>query len=195
MSKKDLTRYSGDVMPALAGYYISANEKTFSTRPIVHISQWGIFRVLEDDLRDLHVPIRDYAYTTIAMLKKWALSHKMRYVPIKSFSSDWALAKFLKVWQSQTVEIHPDDADADLLYSELLVARAFIRENLQHYTRLSKVVEACMSLVSKEWYELYDSKDKRRSKFVNKAIEMLCDDYNLNIIATSYNDILHELMK
>lgn len=190
MTEKVLTQQSGKLMPALARYYISATKKTYGVLPIIKFNKWPIFQVFEDDLRELHVPLSDYAYSTTEMLKKWVYDHKLSHLPIRVFTGDWALNKFLKVWKSESVEIVTTSNDDELLHSELMVAKLYLAESTRGYVRLSTVVDSCRPLLSLAWCEMYDSKDKRRNKFIIKAIDIICEEADITIPITTYIDLI-----
>ena len=184
-----------DVQPTLVRYYIDATNKTYTMHLYVHKRNWSRFMVFEDDLRDLHVPSRDYAYTTSKLLQRWCAAHKFGFVPMNVFLGDWALSKFMKVWQSDTVNIETAPSQDDILHSELMVARMYIHESTAHYVRMMDVVNNCRKLLSPAWYELYITKDAARNKFINRVLEMLCEEYNIpsNAYITTYSDIIEKL--
>jgi len=196
MLQKDLKQSSLDnTMPALASAYINASLHVYGIKVTVVKSKWSRFAVFEDDLRELHIPIRDYAFTVSTILKAWCVSHKFGCVPVNVFTGDWALVRFLKVWQSKTVTIDRPSNYDELLYSELLVARMYIATLLIRYVRLSFVVEDIKAMLTSDWYHMYVSKDKRRSKFISMAIPILCEEFGVifHDDITTYNDIVRKL--
>ena len=136
------------------------------------------------------MPPREYAYTTVSILQKWALDKKLKFVPVPTFLSDFALLRFLNVWNSQTVTIDkPDDMEA-LLYSELLVARKYIVDNCHGVVRLGQVVDQLRPMLNPGWLDLYNQ--HKRAKLMVQSLEILCDEYGLKN-ANSYTDIVGAL--
>lgn len=189
-SKRDLPLVSYNSQ--LVVHYKNANHQVFVKTPYVPKKQYGKFLVLEDDLRELGIPPRDYAYTVVIMLKKWVMDHGMDTLPIKVFCGEWAMKKFLKVYESESVVIVDDDKDR-LLYTELLIARAYIYANGKNgnVVRLGDIVEERKELLSPDWLELYYSGELRTCE--SEAIDMLCVEYNVRH-ANNYRDIVDALL-
>lgn len=189
MQQKDSTQLS--IRPALVNCYVDAINKVFGTPIRVAKKNWFKFAVFEDDLREKGITAKEYSFTTIKMLEKWARDHHMSYLPIRIFLGDWALSKFMKLWNSVSVEMMPDEQinEESLLHSELLVARLYIEESRTKFVRLSTIVEDCKPMLSKLWYDLYISDNIRRIKLINKAIEILCEEYHITMAVNTYYDI------
>lgn len=192
MLQKDLKQSSLDnSMPALAHMYKSAMRQIYGVDVYVMRRDYPRFAVFEDDLREEAIPIKEYAYTVGTILRKWCKFHKFKYIPVKVFTGDWALSRFMKVWQSETVTVGKPTNDDALLYSELLVGRMYVVTLLTRYVRLSSVVEDIKIMLSPEWYHMYTSKDKRRIKFVREAIVVLCEELGIsNDGIETYNDVV-----
>lgn len=177
--------------PALAYHYTAAVEKLTGESIFIHPKLYPKFAVLEDDLRELGIPPRDYAYGVIKMLTPWAKMYGMRTVPAATFCSDWALNKFVKVFNTHTVQMLPQEVvDHDeLLQSELTVARMYIERNLASGTvvRLMDVVDDIKPVLSSKWLDVYEAGDKRP---VTEALDILMDEYRVRGVVANYSDIV-----
>jgi hypothetical protein len=148
---------------------------------------------MEDDLRNLGIAPRDYAYTVIGALKKWATSKGLNGVPMKVFCSDFALNKARKILESKTVRTNPEVHDnGTLLHTELMVARAYIARNTSNgdVTRLITIVEELEPLLDQVWVDAY-YKGKKRP--VYEALDVLMDEYGIRKSVTNYADIVSVL--
>lgn len=196
MLQKDLRQLSFENQPSLATYYIAATRKIFSSSVTVSKKSWPKFRVMEDDLRERHIPVRDYAYTVLSLLATWANKRGFKYVPFNVFLGQWAFDRFIKIWQSENIDLpdKPQDMD-EITYSELLVARTYIAYNIDKnaYVRMSKIVAMCRQFVCDEWYELYSSKSRARDKFMYKVIDILCEEYGISDSLSSYTELLRNI--
>jgi hypothetical protein len=173
--------------PQLVSFYISATKKVFGHGIRVSERNYSMFRVLEDDLRDIGADSREYAYTVMTMLKTWAKEHNMNFVPVKVFCGEFAYKKFLKVWKSETVVIEDSD-DFKLLYAERMVAEAFITDNMAGANRtFEQEVEDLRPMLSKEWLEMFDSGKYR--KYTGEIIDELCRKYKV-VYARDYSTLL-----
>jgi hypothetical protein len=191
MLMRDLTQASFDAKPPLVTHYMNAHRRTLGVNVFINTKQWPRFRVFEDDLRELHIPCRDYAYTVVAMLHDWLKEKHYTSVPVNVFTGDWALKKFLKVWKSESVQT-ASTVD-DILDSEVFIGRMYVATNLQEYARLSQVVARYRSNVSYAWYIMYKNDASLRSKFVSKAIKLLCEEYGITVDVDNYLDIVRIL--
>jgi len=172
---------------------MDAHAKIFGKRPYVHSSWYGRFRVFEDELRERGYSAREYAYTVVKILKKWAAGKGFATIPINAFTGDWALKKFIKVAGSVYVDISNTDMDDELYWSEKTVAVNYIQENAYDgaVTKLSAIVEGLRPLLSTHWLRRYDGGD-RNLVVVDKVLDELCEEHNIQY-ARSYSDIVGKI--
>jgi hypothetical protein len=175
--------------PALACYYESAHKHILSKKCYVREKEFSTFEVFMDDLRDLDIGCRDYAYTVVTLLEKWLKDKKFYRIPIGVSCGDWALGKFQKVDKSSYVRITEPDEDlkVEILQSELLVARTYVASNLVDVCRMKEVVKDLKPLLSKVWLE--SSKEERP---LDEVTEILCKEYGIKLVA-DYNAIIRRL--
>lgn len=193
-SKKDLRRILSKAVsgskPDLACYYLDAIEEVFGTKCYVSKNDYATFLVLEDDLRDLGIKRHDYAYTVVRMLRRWALFHKMKFVPIRTFCGDWALRRYNKIFNSATVTIM-DHKAGELLNCELLVARMWLQHKVNHEPdKFDDVIYQLKPFLTDEWLEMYGN--GQRAGLVEEAVEILRKEYRLHG-ACNYDDIAKAL--
>ncbi len=172
----------------LAEHYRNANGSVFGTFPFVRKEHYPKFLVMEDDLREDGISCKDYAYTVINIFRKWTIDKGMNYVPINVFLGKVAYNKFLKVYQSESVIIPTNDDKDKMLYSELLVARAYIHLNTENgnVVRLKDVVSDMKGLLYEDWLSAYDCGKGRPT---SEALDILSLEYRVRN-ATNYVDIV-----
>lgn len=175
--------------PSLAVFYESSQQDVMGVDTYVHKKYYPKFSVFEDDLRDLSVSYRDYAYVVTKMLRDWAKDHKFKTVPINVFLGNWALEGYLKVRDSRQVKIRVDD-DGGVLDSEVIVGRKFIQDSLVRFVRLRDVVESVRPLLSERWLSMYDGGDNRPT---NDAVKILSLEFGV-FEASSYTEIVDTLL-
>lgn len=175
--------------PALATYYESSHKQILGRKCYVRVEEYKMFETFMDDLRELNIGCRDYAYTIVTLLQQWLREKKFYRIPINVFCGDWALGKFQKVDKSKYVSVQEpdDDMKVEILQSELLVARTYIESNLNDVTRMSEIVSDLKPLLSKAWSDC--PKDKRPTAEVT---EILCGEYGIKIV-TDYNALIRSL--
>lgn len=169
-------------------HYKNANGSVFGTFPFVRPENVSKFVVMEDDLREYGIPCKEYAYTVVKILEKWARNKGLNCIPIHTFLSDFALNKFLKVYNSDSVVIpHNDDKDK-ILYSELLVARAYVQMNTDNgnVVRFRDIVFDMKRLLDENWLLAYDS---GKGRPISEALDILCSEYRIRS-ARNYADIV-----
>jgi hypothetical protein len=185
-----LSKVISGSMPDLAYYYLNAIEEVFGTRCHIGKNDYATFLVLQDDLHDLGIKNRDYAYTVVRMLRQWALYHKMKFVPMRTFCGDWALRRYNKVFNSATVTIM-DHRAGELLNCELLVARMWLQHKVNHEPdKFDDVIDQLKPFLTDEWLEGYGN--GHRAGLVEEAVEILRSEYRLHD-AWSYDDIAKAL--
>lgn len=182
-------------MPNLASFYIKAHEEIFNVRVFVPESKYGIFRVTEDDLREHGIWPMEYAYTVVRVLKSWAKSKSMSKIPINVFCGKFALDKFRKINESETVDVivkNVDNIEEELLHNELIVARLFIQHNANcdYPIRIPDVVKQLKPMLGKHWLEAYHL----GTRPISDAIDVLCEEYKLSY-AKDYYDIAMKIRK
>jgi hypothetical protein len=178
-------------MPQLAVHYASANLDVFGVRPYVHGNIYPLFSVFEDDLRELQIPPRDFAFTIVKLKKKFVIAHGWKCMPIRVFLTNHCIKRYQDIKSTSTVEIINTDKES-LLYNELLVARIFVDRNVNgnKFVRFGEIVSEIEPMLSKEWLDLYVNNSKRPS---SEAIDILAEEYNIRV-ATSYLDIVDALI-
>lgn len=169
-------------VPYLVMCYTTYHKDIYNAKVYVHEKHYGIFRIVEDDLRELGATPVEYTKTVLNMLKNWAHDKGLKSVPIRVFCGDWAFNKFKKVYKSDTIDISNNGVDG-ILHSELLVARAYINgEGLS----MDEVVTGLTPLLSDDWLELYRG---GRYRFVTgDVLDILCEELGVNY-ASSYEQL------
>ena len=177
--------------PALAVCYESAHKQILGKRCYIREEEYKIFETFMDDLRDLNIGCHDYAYVVVTLLEKWLKEKKFYRIPVNVFCGNWALKKFQAVDKSLYISVKDpyENRTAELLQSELLVARSYVEENLRDVYRMQDIINNLRPLLSKCWLEC--PKDERP---VSEAIDVLCKDYGIKS-ATNYNDIIRRLQQ
>lgn len=175
----------------LSRYYRQANEEVFGVSPFIRPEYESKFSVLEDDLREMGVSPKTYAFTVVRVLQPWARNKGMKTIPINVFCGKFAFDKFLKVHKTETVEIVEEDDFDKMLYSELLVVRAYIHANTKNgnVVRLRKVVEELQPMLPAGWLEAYEC---RKGRPIREALAILAKEFDLPN-ARSYTDIVDTL--
>lgn len=186
---KDLTQDS--LRPQLAILYSFAHKRFFGRKYFVREEQYPQFEVMEKRLRDAGIPAKEYTYTVISMLKKWAQDKGMRSVPINVFCGEWAMGKFLKVWESKTIEAEPVKDEDVILHTELMVARMYIHRSRRGFVRLRDIVKDLEDVLDKHWLEMYEAGERRP---VTEALEILCEEFRI-AHAKDYTDIVDNLVR
>ena len=92
------------------------------------------------------------------------------------------MKKYAKVKGMETVDLATDKHKEELLYTELLVLRCYIRDNLTDVVRMSKVINSLRPMLDSRWLDCYDNGGERPEQ---EALEILADGYNLS----SYRNI------
>src|SRR4030042_5555367 len=82
-SRSSLLDVSGT--PPLVFHYIAAHKNLLGYKPFIHNKTYARFTVFEDDLREKHIPSRDFAYTVVKLLKKKIIENKWKCVPLNMF--------------------------------------------------------------------------------------------------------------
>lgn len=189
MSKRDLEQKLSkyDLLPQLAVHYKNATEKIYGVK-IFSVGNKNMFMLFERKLRKLDIENRDYTYAVLKILRSWVKKNNMDHVPPNTFCSEWALKKYIKIIESESVEISTSDEDMDnkLFYDELLVARHFIYLNKQHPIKISDVVERLRPMLGEEWLHMYDCGKAREVK--GKVIDFLSEEYGFE--ASRYIDFV-----
>lgn len=195
-SMKDLKLDWSEILPSLALHYSNAQKYFFGSEIKIRVNKklYPKFRVFEDDLRELGIPFRDYAYGVTQLLKKWVASKKMTYVPANTFLGEWALKQYLAVHKSKYVSIDNVDKDIDneLFYTEALIARAYISKRIDNKgstITLADVIEEVKPSLSKKWVQIYESNSSKRERIVAMVMNMLRKQYHTPN-ARSYADIV-----
>lgn len=153
----------------------------------MHPKTFPLFSVLEDDLRECDYSSREYAHTVVVLLKKWAASKDLTYIPVRTFAGDWAFKKFVRIAGSSYVDISNDDTEYDVYWSELTVARNYVNDNINgSVKKLYEIVNELEPLLSEKWLWRYDN---RRIRPINKVLDELCDEYNV-VFAKNYADLV-----
>ena len=198
MLRKDLPQ-SSLTRPMLVDHYINAHRNILNKPVFVNKKLFGKFGVFEDDLRDMHINTREYAYTVIKMLKSWMVDKHLNIIPINVFCGDWALAKYVKVKESESVVINTKEEDSFtvMLYSELLVARTYVsdvisRDYVIDIGDYESVVIELTPMLSTEWLRAYQSDLSGHAKVCKAACEIICNEYGIPRVG-SYESIILRL--
>lgn len=161
--------------PDLLYDYRDANREVFGFAPHVGIKSYPRFEVMEMDLDELGIDKQDFAETVICSYAVWAKKYKAKCVPIRMFCADSALRRYMRVSEYQTVELRPSH-DEEILYTELLVQRSYLWENLSGSAiRMRDVIRNLRPILDPRWVVLYDDKDERRP--IMRATDILADEY------------------
>jgi hypothetical protein len=172
--------------------YEHSQEVVFGKRVMVIQRYFSAFRVMDDDLRDAGITSNEYAYTTTIALHKWALTKGYHHIPIRVFLGPWALKKFMKVYESKSVEMYkPELIDkAALIYSEEIVATRYLHVNIGEavYTKFKDVVEDMRPLLDAKWLEMWDNKINR-DEIRADVLERMCKFHHKKLVK-SYQELL-----
>jgi hypothetical protein len=192
MYKKDSRNNSHQTdKPSLAVFYEKAHKNIYDCTTYVHNNKYSIFHVFSDDLRELKVGEREYAYTIVKLLRDWLSEKNLKVVPINVFCGDWCLRRYLKIKNSETVTITNNDKEEELLHSELTIARYYISKNLESVLRFGDAVKDIEKLLSKRWLEMYRTKTFT-NKFKYKALDIISEEFGFDCMK-DYNDIIGKL--
>jgi hypothetical protein len=195
MSKKDLTPYSLiDVEPQLYTLYANAHKKVFNKPVHLPKKSWSLFSVFEDDLRNAGYDSKDYAYTIVKSLQKWAADKHLTFIPPAVFCGRWAFDRYVKIHDSKSVKIQTveEDSFATLLYSELLAARSYIADRLSGKdVRFSQSVTSIQPMLDKDWLQMYHKQPvcEIRRRLIHESLTTLCREYGIQR-ARSYSDLV-----
>jgi hypothetical protein len=186
MSKRNskLIYYENESILAL--YYVKAVYNVYGIIISVSKDNIPLFKVLEDDLRDKGISYKDYANTVCGVLQNWCVKQRLRFPPANVFLSDFAIKRYESVKSKETVEYIQDGGE--VLYSELMVARKYIQDNLSSHARFRDVVSSLEPLLSPKWLDLYNTGSKRP---VNDALEILIEEFGVE--ARDYVSLLDAL--
>jgi hypothetical protein len=180
------------IKPNLAVLFEKAQYEILCVRFYIVSSKWSIFSVFADDLREKQIDEKSYTYTIVQLLKSWLVTKKFKSIPINVFCGDWALNRYLKVCNSETVTIHKDDNSDELLYSEMMVAKYYISKNLDGVFKYKDAVTELEKLLSVAWLRLYEE-NLITDKFRYIAVDRLAEEYGVGF-CKSYNDIIGKLL-
>ena len=192
MSRKDLTgKLSGE--PQLAFYHRIAVKNIFGVTIRIPAKVYNRYVAFDKQLQKAGINPADYAYEICVILRSWVKRKGLQSVPINTFVGDWALTKYMKVYDSETVTIDrpKQDEQFELLHYELLVARSYIEANLIEYKKLRDVVIELKPILSKEWLKKYENED--RTILEIHALDILEDEYLVKY-PTSYVEIIRKLV-
>jgi hypothetical protein len=195
MSKRDSTPYLLiDVEPQLYTLYANAHKKIFGKPVHLPKKSWSLFAVFEDDLRNAGYDSKDYAYTIVKSLQKWAKDKNLGFIPASVFCGKWALERYVKIHESESVKIQTveEDSFAILLYSELLAARSYIADRLSGKdVRFSQSVTSIQPMLNKDWLQMYHKQPicEVRRHLVHESLTTLCKEYGIQQ-ARSYSELV-----
>jgi len=191
MSAKDSRQDSYNTSSLLVDHYRNASHRFLGVKPYVPKKLFPLFAVFEDDLRELSIPSRDYAYTVIKLLAKFVKDKGWKSLPVKLFLSDYGIKRYKSVASTSFVVIDTDVDDDRLFQDEMQVARLFIYMNITSegdFIRLGTVVEQLRPLLSKEWLEMYEGKSKRPD-----VVDNVAEEFGIRGNMTSYLDIVEAI--
>jgi hypothetical protein len=192
MLKKDLKQFSNE-KPQLITHYVKACTKVYHRKPFIPAKLFPKFKVFEDDLRELGIPPRDYAYVVATLMKRFVLSKGWNCLPVPVFLGNYCLNKYKDIAATKTVKVDTENSMDILFHDELLVARVFIEKNVAsdgNVIRLRDVVKELKPLLSDNWLQVYVNKDRRPE---DDVIDQLVTEYGISKKVTSYLDIVSVL--
>ena len=176
--------------------YRAATQKIYNVNVFVPKSRLNRFLQFEKSLIMHEMSPSLYTTTTLTILQKWVKQKGLDYVPINVFLGKWAMERFLKVYQSQTVEIMGLDAakHAELLHSELLVARAHMKRTIEagQEVPMDLSVGKLKSMLSQDWLQLYRSGQERQ--VTSEALDIICYELKLRKKYSTYKAIAEALL-
>jgi len=144
--------------PQLARCYESAHKKVFGKYyGFVHTKLHARFVEFEKDLWDLGIDPAHYADTVVSALKKWAVGKGYKTVPVNTFLGSYGFRVYLRIAESRSVEILPDNNSWDVYWAEALVLQSNIYANMDGTERLCDTVDRLRPLLSQCWLDLYDN--------------------------------------
>jgi hypothetical protein len=178
----------------LARFYSKTTEKLFGVRCRIHKSKIPKFLEFEKRLRSEGISLRRYTDVVLRLLYKWALDKDVGFVPVDTFLSEFGYMRYASVISTETLEVMDESEDryAELLHSELMVARLFVRryiENDGNY-KFRKAVAELEPMLSPLWLEHYEDNSPRPSE---DAIEIITDEFGIHPVDT-YLDVVDALI-
>ena len=182
-----------DSKPQLVYAYVRALHDVYDVTVRVSKKTYAKFEKRERELVKLDVALHDYSYGVCILLERWVQNKGFTHVPVNVFLGDWAFSKYKKVIDSMTVSIDYIDknADVELLYNELMIARLFVETSLIKYTRFSDLVYANEELLSNKWLEAY--RTKQRNKLIIMALDTLSWEYGIKHL-NSYAELVDKVV-
>ena len=192
MLQKGLKQFSTE-KPQLVIHYVNACTKVYHKKPFIPAKLFPKFKVFEDDLRELGISSRDYAYVVVTLMKRFVLSKGWICLPVPVFLGNYCLNKYKDIAATKTVKVDIETSTDILFHDELLVARVFIEKNLSsdaNCVRLRDVVKELKPLLSDVWLQVYVNKDRRPE---DDVIDQLVTEYGISKNVLSYLDIVDAL--
>jgi hypothetical protein len=174
----------------LARLYSKITYDIFGVNCRIHKSKIPKFLKFEKRLHKENISLRRYTEVVLRLLYKWAMDKDMTFVPVDIFLSEFAYMRYSSVISTKTLDVMDESEDrfAELLHSELMVGRLFIRRYIETDGgyKFRKAVSELRSILSPLWLELYDTSQSRPTE---DALEVLSAEFGI-LPADTYLDIV-----
>jgi len=177
----------------LARLYSKITYNVFGVNCRIHKSKIPKFLKFEKRLHKENISLRRYTEVVLRLLYKWALGKDMTFVPVDIFLSEFAYMRYSSVISTETLEVMDESEDryVELLHSELMVARLFIRRYIEYYGnyKFRRAVKELLPVLSPLWVERYENCESRPTE---DALEIIADEFGIHP-ADNYFEIADEL--
>jgi hypothetical protein len=202
MGRKGLkSKYKVDIEASqLARLYSKTTEELFGVICHIHKSKIPQFVKFEKRLRNEGISLRNYTDVVLRVLYKWALDKDVGFVPVDTFLSEFGYMRYQSVISTESLDVMDESEDryAELLHSELMVARLFIRRYIETEGdyKLRKAVEELRPVLSALWLLQYDTAPHLARDAEDGALEIMSQEFGLSskMILGSYLDIAVAIM-
>lgn len=196
MKKKDFTpKYAIETCQLMSMYRVSTLE-VYGVNVYVPKTYLDKFLNFERSLIKHEISPSLYTTTILVLLRGWCKQKRLTYVPMNTFLGKWAMERYLKVAHSKSVEILGIDAEvhAELLHSELLVARAHMRKTVEagRAVPMENTVEELVPMLSQEWLNMWNDKVDRPVTI--EALDIIAYEYRLRKQYKTYRAVAKALL-
>lgn len=192
MDRKGLkSSYKIDIETSqLARLYSKTTEDLFGVKCHIHKSKIPQFIKFEKRLHNEGISLRRYTDVVLRVLYKWALDKEVGFVPVDTFLSEFGYMRYSSVISTETLEVMDESEDkyVELLHSELMVARLYIRRYIENEGgyKFRKAVEELRPVLSSLWLLQYDSGPSSRD-VEDDALDIIANEFG--VTPKSYLDI------
>lgn len=187
------SKYKVDIETSqLARLYSRATENLFGVSCHIHKNKIPQFVKFEKRLRNEGISFRNYTDVVLRVLYKWALDKEVGFVPVDTFLSEFGYMRYQSVISTESLEVMDESEDryVELLHSELMVGRLFIRKYIETEGdyKFRNAVEELRPVLSSLWLLQYDSAPHLPRDTEDDALDILANEFGV-VTTRSYLDI------